>query len=130
MSRPVMVDSCWYIQQARDGRDPLEILSIHAESRDIATCGVVRCEVGRGFKDRKHLDRYIAAWEVMLFVPSDNRRWEETMELAWQLDRQGFHLPIQDIHIAVCAMHIGAVVLTNDRHFDFIPGVDATQRIY
>jgi predicted nucleic acid-binding protein len=56
--------------------------------------------------------------------------WHETLELAWQLDRQGRVLPIQDIHIAACALSIDAVVLTHDAHFREIPGVDATGRIF
>ncbi|MCB1061747.1 MAG: PIN domain-containing protein [Verrucomicrobiae bacterium] len=130
MSRPIMVDSCWYIQQARNGEDPLRILSFLAESRDIATCGIVTAEVGRGLRQRKFLERYQAAWSVMLYVDSSNKRWEETLDLAWHLDRQGVTLPLQDIHIAVCANQIGAVILTYDTHFQKIPGIDATDKIF
>ena len=95
MSRPIMVDSCWYIQQARNGEDPLRILSFLAESRDIATCGIVTAEVGRGLRQRKFLERYQAAWSVMLYVDSSNKRWEETLDLAWHLDRQGVTLGLR-----------------------------------
>lgn len=130
MSRPVLVDSSWYIQQTRAGHDVLRALSFVAESRDIATCGLVMSEVGRGVKEQKHLDRFRAAWAVMLYVDSNIKRWEETMEFAWTLDRRGIVLPVQDIHIAVCARHIGAVVLTYDAHFQMIPGIDATDRVF
>ena len=63
-------------------------------------------------------------------IDSDRTRWDETLRLAWQLDRQGIILPIQDLHIAACALHAGAVILTHDAHFQRIPGVDATDRIY
>lgn len=125
-----MVDSSWYIRQTRMGRDPLQVLAFLAESRDIATCGMITAEVGRGVKYPKHLERYRAAWSVMQFVPSSNQRWEETLQLAWSLDRGGITLPLQDIHIAVCANHIGAVILTYDDHFQQIPGTDATDRIF
>lgn len=129
-ARPIMVDSCWYITQARAGADPLLALRWIAESRDVATCGVVKAEVGRGIKLRKHLDRYLAAWSVMLCVDSDDRLWEQTLELACKLDRSGVVLPLQDVHIAACALSIGAVVLTCDEHFQQVPGLDATDRIY
>ncbi|MCB1226333.1 MAG: PIN domain-containing protein [Verrucomicrobiales bacterium] len=130
VSRPVMVDSCWYIQQAREGQDPLQQLGILAASRDIATCGVVQAEVGRGLRVPRHLKAYRRAWSVMCWVESNHARWEETLDLAWSLDRRGVTLPLQDIHIAVCARHIGAVVLTYDQHFQHIPGIDATDRIF
>lgn len=129
MSRPVLVDSCWYIQQARNGNDPLRMLALIAESRDIATCGIIQAEVGRGLRHASWLERYRRAWSVMLYLDSNQKRWEETLELAWKLDRRGITLPIQDIHIAACALHAGAVVLTFDRHFQSIPGLDAADRI-
>ncbi len=40
MSRPVLVDSSWYIARARQGRDPLIELALSAEDRDIAACAL------------------------------------------------------------------------------------------
>ncbi|MFV1994958.1 MAG: PIN domain-containing protein, partial [Verrucomicrobiales bacterium] len=91
--------------------------------------GTVIAEVGRGLRERRHLERYRTAWSTMLFIQSDYRRWEQTLELAWILDRRGTVLPLQDLHIAACAAHIGAVVLTLDDHFNQIPNIDATDRI-
>ena len=130
MSRPLMVDSCWYIAQLRDGIDPLRTLSYLAESRDIATCGVIKTEVVRGIKHFERFEKFQRAWNAMLYVESSSERWDETMNLAWSLDRRGIVLPLQDIHIAVCASSIGAVVLTYDKHFSLIPGIDATDKIY
>lgn len=130
MSRPVLADSSWYIRTAREGNDPLLALSFMSESRDIAVCGVITAEVGRGIKSAKVLERYEAAWEVMLYLDDGHKRWEATLALAWALDRKGIILPIQYIHIAACAMHGGAVVLTYDEHFQMIPGLDATDEIY
>lgn len=129
MSSSVLADSSWYIHEARNKRDPLIQLSLIAESRDIAVCGLVMAEVGRGIRQQRFLERYKRAWDHMLYVDANRRRWEETFRLAWHLDRKGQILPIQDIHIAVCAAHIGAVVLTVDAHFDEIPGIVATGRI-
>jgi len=125
-----MVDSCWYIAQLRDGIDPLKTLSYLAESRDIATCGVIKAEVGRGIRQFERFEKFQRAWDVMLYVDSSLQRWDETMNLAWSLDRRGVTLPLHDLHIAVCASHIGAVILTHDKHFDHIPGIDATDKIY
>lgn len=125
-----MVDSCWYITQLRNGVDPLKTLSYLAETRDIATCGVIKAEVGRGIKKIERFEKFQRAWNAMLCVESSSERWEETMNLAWSLDRRGTILPLPDIHIAVCASSIGAVVLTYDKHFSMIPGIDAADKIY
>lgn len=130
MSRPILVDSCWYITTMRQGQDPLRALAELAEDRDVAICGVVKCEVGRGIREPKRLARFQEAWEVMLYIDSSFALWERTLALAWNLGRQGIVLPLPDLHIAACAEKIGAVILTHDRHFIQIPGIDATDRIF
>ncbi len=87
-------------------------------------------EVGRGIRHPNTLQRYSEAWSVMLYADSTQKVWQKTLQLAWQLDHQGSILPIQNIHIAACALSINAVVLTNDPHFQKIPGLDATDRIF
>lgn len=130
MNRPVLVDSSWYIQRFREKQDPLLILAAHSAVRDIAVCGIVICEVGRGLGNPRVRERYESAWAKMMHVESCKQRWTETMDIAWQLDRGGAPLPLPDLHIAICALHINAVILTEDQHFQKIPGVDATNRIY
>ena len=127
---PVLVDSSWYITMAKRSYDPLILLDRIAEVRDVATCGVIRCEVARGVRDRKVLREFQAAWEVMQYVPTDNRFWLEVENFAWELDRAiGGALPLADIAIACCARRIGAVVLTFDQHFTRIPGIVAVSQI-
>lgn len=126
---PVLADSSYYIRAMREGRDPLETLAEIAAVRDLAVCGVVRCEVGRGLRERRVLDRYQAFWNVMLSVPTDNRLWEQVLQTVWQLDRNGITLPLTDVIIGCCALRIGAIVLAHDGHFEHIPGLRVTDRI-
>ena len=126
---PVLADSSFYIQALREGRDPLKALALAAATRDLAVCGIVRCEVGRGIREPKVLRRFQATWNVMINVPTDNRLWEAVVFTAWKLDRSGVTLPLTDLVIACCAQRIGAVVLTFDQHFSHIPGVRAVNQL-
>jgi predicted nucleic acid-binding protein len=126
---PVLADSSFYIHALREGRDPLKALALAAATRDLAICGIVRCEVGRGIKVPKVLRRFQATWNVMINVPTDNRLWEAVETTAWKLDRSGVTLPLTDLVIACCAQRIGAVVLTYDQHFGRIPGVRAVSQL-
>jgi predicted nucleic acid-binding protein len=123
---PVLVDSSFYIGLLRQGQDPLRALAIAAATRDLAVCGVVRCEVARGLRQPKVRQQFHLFWDVMLNVPTDNRLWEKAEQTLWELDRQGITVPLTDAVIACCAQRIGAVVLTHDHHFGQIPGVRAT----
>ena len=126
---PVLADSSFYIRALREGRDPLKALALAAATRDLAVCGIVRCEVGRGIREPKVLRRFQATWNVMINVPTDNRLWEAVVFTAWKLDRSGVTLPLTDLVIACCAQRIGAVVLTFDQHFSHIPGVRAVNQL-
>lgn len=126
---PVLADSSFYITLMRDGRDPLRALALAAATRDLAVCGVVRCEVGRALRPIERLQRFQKVWSVMINVPTDNRLWDAVESTAWKLDREGTVLPLTDLIIACCAQRIGAVVLTFDKHFSQIPGIRAVDRL-
>ncbi len=123
MAANVVVDSNVYIRLLRHRMDPVTRLGAWIGAGDLVICGMVRVEVERGLKVERIRRRLGAFFDVMINVPTSNRVWEQTTQLAWQLDRQGKNLPPQDILIAVSAMAVGAMVLTDDAHFDLIPGI-------
>jgi len=113
----------------RQGQDPLRALALAAATRDLAICGVVRCEVGRAVRPPKVRQQFRAFWDAMVNVPTDNRLWEEAEQILWDLDRDGKMIPLTDAVIGCCARRVGAVVLTHDQHFSFIPGLRTTERL-
>ncbi len=119
-----MVDSNVYIGLLRRGIDPSECLGNWIGPGDLATCGMVRLEVERGLKVERVRRSLASFLDVMINVPTGNRVWEDTADLAWQLDRKGRVLPAQDLIIARCAFSLGAWVLTDDAHFKHIPGLE------
>jgi predicted nucleic acid-binding protein len=121
--KPVLVDSSYWIGLARQRMDPMAFLTAASHGRELAICGVVRCEVARGIRQEGALIRLQDFWDVMVYVPTDNAIWGETEKLLWQMDRAGSPIPLPDAVIACCAQRIGAAVLTFDRHFREIPGL-------
>ena len=107
----------------------MRVLTEAALTREIAVCGVIRCEVARGIRDPFFRERFTKFWNLMINVATDDRLWQETEQTAWELDRKGVTLPLTDIVIACCAKRIGAVVLTFDKHFEHIPGLKTAQEL-
>jgi predicted nucleic acid-binding protein len=126
---PVLADSSFYIRSLRERRDPLRELALAAATRDVAVCGVVRCEVGRALRVESMLEKFHRSWDVMINVPTDNRLWEEAERTLWELDRRGIIVSLTDTVIACCAKRIGAVVLTHDSDFSLIPGVRSASKL-
>lgn len=128
-ARPVLVDSSYYIDRLRQRKPLMRELHAIASNRSLATCGAIRCEVGRGIREPAARKLIRQVWSTMIHVPTDNRLWESTGELLWQLDRQGTMVPVIDALIAESAKRIGGVILTLDPHFQLIPGIIAVDRI-
>lgn len=126
---PVLVDSSFYIRCLRRGIDPLRRLAFPAASADLAVCGIVRCEVGRGLRHPLVRQKFHAFWDVMINIPADDRLYEQAEQMLWDLDRKGITIPLTAVIIGCCALQIGAVVLTYDQHFHQIPAVVATDRL-
>lgn len=127
MRGTVLIDSSVFIRILRDRKDPAETISGWAETRDVATCGMVQVEVLRGVREPASRARLLGYMSVMLFVPTTHKLWLKAANLGWQLDREGRMIPATDLLIAVSALHIGASVLTFDKHFREIPGLDVIE---
>ena len=125
MASDILVDSNVYIDLLRARKDVVSTLYQWAESRDsnIAICGMIRVEVLRGLKSLKAFQSLSALMDVMINIPSDNRLWNESTELAWGLDRKGIVIPGADAVIAASAMRLGATIMTSDAHFRSIDGL-------
>ena len=128
-ARPVLVDSTYYIDRLRQRKPLMRELHTIASNRPLATCGAIRSEVGRGIREPAARRLMYQVWSTMVYVPTDNRLWESTEALLWQLDRQGAVVPAIDALIAESARRIGGVILTLDPHFQLIPGIIAADRI-
>ncbi len=126
---PILVDSSFYIRSMREGVDPLRRLTLPSIEQDLLVCGVVRCEVSRGLRQKAVQKRFQAFWDVMINIPTDAKIWTAAEELLWNLDRQGVMIPLTDAVIACCAMRAGASVLTHDIHFHQIPGLRVIDQI-
>ena len=121
MKREILIDSCVYISILREGKDPALEITRNLNIVDIIICGIVRMEVIRGIKNPQIRKGMEAFMDVMKNIPTDNRLWLEATELAWQLSRNGIHVPNQDILIATHAKRTHAAILTHDKHFSHIP---------
>ncbi len=129
MEKPVLIDSNVYIRLLRAGKDPAKELTRRYSSVDMATCGMVRMEVLRGISGRKVYQRMSEFFDVMLNVPTDNKLWQEAIDLVWNLDRNGKVIPATDIIIAASALRLGAIVFTYDQHFDVVPDLEVIRDV-
>ncbi len=121
---PIIVDSSVYIDHLRAGKDIRQELMPYLANGLLYSCGLVRAEVLRGFKAQRLKAEMTAFFNIIPEVPVNARMWQTVADLAWAMDRSGAGgKPLTDIIIARCAMHVGAVLVSPDKHFRDIPGL-------
>lgn len=123
MDVPILVDSSVYIRLMRRRLDPVAALFEHYDTVNLVTCGMVQLEVLRGVRESRARERLRDFMSVMQFVPTDERLWRETEDLAWRIDRLGATIQATDALIAASALRKGASVLTLDSDFQRVPGL-------
>jgi len=123
-NEPILVGSAVYIDRLRGGHDIRQELMPFLANGLLYNCGLIRAEVIRGFRDVRLKSEMTTFFNIVPEIPVTARTWQQVAELAWSLDRTvGGHRPLSDILIAKCAMHVGAILISPDRHFDAIPGL-------
>lgn len=119
----LLPDSTLYIDWLRAGRDPLTMLKPWLLRDEVLCCGLVRCEVLRSIVSKRVRERLTALFDLLPVVKTDEAVWDRTAHLAWTLDRRGIVLPLSDLLLAVCALLAEAILISTDRHFRRIPGL-------
>ena len=124
--RKILLDTNGYIKLLLGDEAVLEELG---NANQIYLPAIVLGELFAGFKggnreqeNRKLLEKFLnKSGVVIAFV---NKETAEIFgEVKYNLLKIGTPLPINDVWIASCALEVGAVVITYDRHFLKVPGL-------
>ena len=129
MSTPLLIDSTIWIDWLRRRVDPRPLVKPWLLQRRCFTCGIIRTEVLRGIISAAQRERVEMLFDLMENIPLDGQFWREIARFAWELDRAGRVLPLGDIIIGLCAKNTGAWIVTNDTHFEDIPGLRVRREI-
>jgi predicted nucleic acid-binding protein len=119
----ILVDSCYYITHLKRGIDFRQLLLPALRAGQLYNCGVVRAEVLRGIREQKLYAEVEAFFDIIPEINCDAKLWRQVSLLAWQVTRSGFSPPLTDFVIGASAMKARAVLITYDKHFSQIPGV-------
>ena len=124
MSNLVLVDSSYWIRGVALHQNPFAAFASHADDFEFAINGIIWAEVIRGRSDPAVRAHFEEGFSTMVFLNLTAGSWQRAAKLAWQLDRAGHVIGLPDLAIATTAMEHDAAVLTFDRHFQSIPGLE------
>lgn len=125
----ILLDSAAYIGLMRELKDPRQVLVPYMLAGELYNCGVVRAEVLRGIKHPQVLAGMETFFDIVPEVPADPKLWRKISEIGWKLGRKGKWPPVTDLAIAACAMRVGATLISPDRHFEGIEGLQLLKQL-
>ena len=118
-----LVDSCYYIDRLRQGIDVRHEMLGLALSGRVLTCGIIISEVLRGCRNKILRGEMSAFFYNLSYSELNAEAWHQVANLAWEMDRMGKILPLTDIAIAVIARRENAIIVSEDKHFIWIPKI-------
>lgn len=125
----LIVDSAVYIDFLRAGVDIRQRLLPVLRAGELYNCGIIRAEVVRGIRNARLRQEMEQFFDVIPEVVPDARLWRQVTELGWDLGRQGKWPPVTDLAIAACTLRVRARLISPDKHFRDIPGLDLTETL-
>jgi predicted nucleic acid-binding protein len=126
----ILPDTCAWIDFLKGRATPLaEALGDSLIRIEVVTCGVVLFELIQGIKNPNEETLVQNAFEALPHLELTRDVWIRAGQLSANLRNSGHTLPLSDIIIATLALEHACAVLTIDRHFEFIPGLNTVKGI-
>ena len=91
---------------------------------EVVICGIVMCELLQGIKNPNEEAMVLNALQSLPHLEMRCDLWIRAGRLAANLRSDGHTLPLSDIIIATLALENECAVMTIDRHFEIIPGLN------
>lgn len=82
--------------------------------------GPVLAELLQGLKSRQEINTLRELFDILPYIETSRRDWEQTGDLLRKLRQRGITVPLTDALIASVAQRTGCAVLTLDRHFEHL----------
>lgn len=122
MKDKYVLDSCIWIEIERKNPAILERVLPLIEKNQVCLVDVIGTEVMRGTRTLKDFRRLKEAFSVFNQLSTT---WDKVSELAFKVARKGFHPPLVDLYIAQCVWENKKMLITQDKHFEFIARVQS-----
>jgi len=125
LASKILPDTCAWIDFLSGRQTPLaEALGEALTRVEVFNCGIVLFELLQGIKNPKEEAMVQNALQALPHLEMACDLWIRAGRLAANLRSSDHTLPLSDIIIATLALENDCSVMTIDRHFDIIPGLN------
>ncbi len=123
-NKGILPDTCAWIEYLRPAEGILGQYLVKAlAGESVYICGPVLYELIQGLRSEKELNLLIGALGALPHIEMNAGLWVKAGQLSASLRKAGKTIPFSDILIAALAIEYNLTVLTQDEHFQSIPGL-------
>lgn len=124
-SEKILPDTCAWIDFFKGKQTPIaEALAQALTQQEVATCGVILYELLQGVKNPAEELLVLNAMQALPHLDITSKEWINAGRLSSTLRKNGHTIPLSDMIIATVALNQGYTVLTVDRHFELVSGLE------
>lgn len=124
VNKGILADTSVWIEFFKSKSETGDKLEAFIIENSVFVCGVVMFELLQGVRSEKEKNKIIHVFSALEFIEMSKNLWQKASELSAILRQNGKHLPLSDILIASIAIQYNLKILSLDKHFKEIPGVD------
>ncbi len=123
-SAGVLPDTCaWIDFFAGKTTSVANLLAVALQNFSVFTCGPVLSELLQGARGDHDREAVLEAHRSLEYAEVTPAVWVRAGDLAAALRRSGTTVPLSDLLIAAIAIEQRLEIITADKHFGLIPGV-------
>jgi predicted nucleic acid-binding protein len=121
----VLADTCAWIDYLKPGPSALKSLMEKLLLNDrVVVVGPVLYELTQGIKSAKERSTVMEALKSLDYIEMTEALWIKAGELSSTLRKAGKTIPFSDVLIATLALENNLSVITIDKHFVDVKGLD------
>lgn len=123
MNERILIDTSVWIEYFKNNDEFVNLIENAFESMSVCITGPVICELLQGVKSTKEYQMLSSCIDAIPFIDVNKNDWVKAGEISHSLKKQGITIPMADIIIGAVCLNNGFKILTQDKHFQNIPGI-------
>lgn len=124
MNQKLLVDTSVWIDYFRNNSHTTEFLEKQLLEDKVYIVGIVVSELLQGIKNETDREIIRNSLDAINYINMNYADWVRAGDISYSLRKNGVTLPLTDIAIAAAAIENKLTVVTNDKHFKNIPGLN------
>jgi predicted nucleic acid-binding protein len=128
MKKRIIVDTSIWIDYFKNDSETAAIIDKGLDADEIYFIGPVVAELLQGVRTKREQETIAKLIGGVPFLDCEMKDWADAGCISSSLRKSGITIPLIDLIIYSVAQNNNAMIFTNDKHFNLIPGIRLFQR--